>query len=766
MTTTRFWSLLGTYAVLHSLALGQRVPDVSTLQRGDAVASITDEAKRAEPAPSGAPGWVSRKPTNARLDFGLALALGFVKTAVPAASWSSVPMTGGPGAIHADVDVTTEQEVLSSVQASGGAGRISDDFSRNNLGPLWEYVDPLAGGAVSLRGVGSADARLVLAVPAGLRYDPWARPNALRVRRPWNQPGFDVAVAFESNFELRYQIQGLLVEDVVSGGFLRFDIHYDGTRLRAFAATNLNGTPVARLNTILSTGPSVGQRLQLRVRQQGDKWFLYTGSAVDPAAPARGWRTVGSFRAAFAPTHLGLFAGNGGNNPAFEARFDWTTDVATPLHGEDQMVEPDTAAPFIHGVQLTGNPPAGVQVQWRTDEPTTGRVRYGLTTTLELGEVPSLTAGYSHDVNVNGLLIDTSYYFGVLAMDAVGFGAQSAPVPFTTNSAVDPIITFWYTDTLPTVKRVIRLNALGRPQAFGNVLGNVSMPNGSVVSANYVLRRAGATVQAGPLVRGPDTRRLLRLGDFNIEIPLAGLAPGFFDLEVTATDQQGDTSLENITVELVGGAVWPFGALQFSPLLPIAQQIQPVDGAWTVEAAGARPLATGYDRILALGEESWTEYEVTGSFVVHSVEAPGTYPSVSGTPLVGIGVRWDGHSGNAVPRNGSWPTGAFAWFSWNVDHITGRFRLHTNQFINNVSRTAPMVLGDRYWFRVRAIDVAGIPYYKYSIWRTVAFDPNLPPHWEMETPGVAGDPANGSILLIAHHVDATFGDVTVTDLSP
>ena len=37
-----------------------------------------------------------------------------------------------------------------------------------------------------------------------------------------------------------------------------------------------------------------------------------------------------------------------------------------------------------------------------------------------------------------------------------------------------------------------------------------------------------------------------------------------------------------------------------------------------------------------------------------------------------------------------------------------------------------------------------------------------PAGWELEGWGNIGDPTEGCFLLLAHHVDATFGPVTVT----
>ncbi|MCB0187751.1 MAG: hypothetical protein KDE31_25965, partial [Caldilineaceae bacterium] len=53
-------------------------------------------------------------------------------------------------------------------------------------------------------------------------------------------------------------------------------------------------------------------------------------------------------------------------------------------------------------------------------------------------------------------------------------------------------------------------------------------------------------------------------------------------------------------------------------------------------------------------------------------------------------------------------------------------------------------------------------YYRFKSWRTSEVEPKS---WDMEGYGRIGEPTNGSLMLVAHHVDATFGDVTVRPLS-
>jgi len=51
--------------------------------------------------------------------------------------------------------------------------------------------------------------------------------------------------------------------------------------------------------------------------------------------------------------------------------------------------------------------------------------------------------------------------------------------------------------------------------------------------------------------------------------------------------------------------------------------------------------------------------------------------------------------------------------------------------------------------------------YRFKIWRAADAEP---PNWDLDGQAALGDPAQGSVLLISHHVDANFGAVTITPL--
>uniref|UniRef100_A0A831UBJ9 Fibronectin type-III domain-containing protein n=1 Tax=Geobacter metallireducens TaxID=28232 RepID=A0A831UBJ9_GEOME len=99
---------------------------------------------------------------------------------------------------------------------------------------------------------------------------------------------------------------------------------------------------------------------------------------------------------------------------------------------------PDTRKPvIIEGPVVTAITHDSAVVEWRTDEPSTGSVAYGLTSTP--GQTLADTAlATSHRVTLTGLNSATLHYVTVNATDAVGNGPTESPLlSFTTQAAPD-----------------------------------------------------------------------------------------------------------------------------------------------------------------------------------------------------------------------------------------------------------------------------------------------------------------------------------------
>jgi uncharacterized repeat protein (TIGR02543 family) len=197
----------------------------------------------------------------------------------------------------------------------------------------------------------------------------------------------------------------------------------------------------------------------------------------------------------------------------------------------------------------------------------------------------------------------------------------------------------------------------GRPQPWVNILGNVSDSDG-VDSLAYSLNGGPASI----LSVGPDGRRLASAGDFNIDIPCTDLVNGTNQVVITATDELYNRSTKMVTVTYSSGNVWPLPySIDWSSATSIQDVAQVVDGLWTLEADSVRILEPGYDRLVAIGDVSWTDYEVMVPVTIHDLS-----DNMGGA---GILLRWNGHTDDPIsgwqPKTGWNPLGAIGWFRYN-----------------------------------------------------------------------------------------------------
>jgi len=211
---------------------------------------------------------------------------------------------------------------------------VSDDFS-----PLlhsgWVFLDPSGAGGLTLSGVGTADAEVVLRVPAGSSCAASGVNGAPRLMQGVDDSDFEMEIKLDSAVGSANQVQGLLVEQD-EGRWIRFDVGSNGVSWRLFAATVHDGMVEVRLDQTVALGASPVP-LWLRLRRVGPDWTL--GWSPDPKAV--GWAIATSFREPLTVRSVGLFAGNhsagGPAAPALEARFDYLFETRSPVVPEDPV---------------------------------------------------------------------------------------------------------------------------------------------------------------------------------------------------------------------------------------------------------------------------------------------------------------------------------------------------------------------------------------------------------------------------------------------
>lgn len=697
---------------------------------------------------------------------------------------------------------------------AGNADISSDDFSAGLLNTqIWEIIDVEGDGTVEIVGTGSSDAQLHLSVPAGTPHDPWVPANkSLRVMQQVEDGDFEVEVKFESLPTEKFQAQGILVARDATN-FLRFDVFSDGSTTFIFSATIINGSDKKRVTTAIEVKDAVF----LRLSRSGDDW---TGRySID----GKSWPTAVTFSQEIEVASVGVFVSNAGPSPAFTAVVDYFFDTSKPIVPEDEIpceagekfeieatsegpgnvvlepkkasykcgevvtitAEPETGAAFSGwsgSLNGTTNPATlwvsadsvlkatfepdmqppmldeiAVQanamtadVTWATNEASTGSVEYGLTTAYELGSVETTARGTMHSVTLAGLMPETSYHYRITASDDTGNTASSEDGTFETTVA-GPEITFWYGDSQS-------FGVLGQPQRWINVLGHVEDPN-KVKWANYSLNGAP---EKNLGIRA--ARRIAAAGDFNVELDFDELQAGSNSVTVRAQNELGLESTKTVIIEYTPGNTWPLEyQVEWSSAKSIGEVAQVVDGLWSISDGALKNETLSYDRAVALGDITWKDYEVTVPVTIHQLSAEG-FAGSNFRPAVGFMLKWPGHSrgtDNAQPNSGWTPTGGGPWYEY-LDPAGETGEFHLTDFLElkyqNKKRALTIPFNTPYVFKARVNTMGAGAEYRVKAWEQALPEP-------MDWDFVATDPEDtpgGGLLLVAHYLAVSFGDVMVT----
>lgn len=356
----------------------------------------------------------------------------------------------------------------------------------------------------------------------------------------------------------------------------------------------------------------------------------------------------------------------------------------------------------------------------------------------------------------NGLAASGTAYAGRFAF--------FSPIQTIANppSNTPPTINLWYGASQQS------FGALGQPQTWVNLLGNVTTPNG-VSSVTYSLN-GGSEI---PLTLGTNsiaTRRLAAANDINVDLATSALtASSTTDdiVTITAKDVYGLTSTQQVTVKYTGGTVWamPY-SINWSTVTNILDVAQPVDGHWGITGGRLRTLTPGYDRLVAIGDVTWTNYEITVPITVHAL---GVSNGRDGTG-VGILTGWRGHSDSPVtstglagsqPKMGWLDHGVIAWFRNTNLRISDNGSDSAGDTIASQARSVEA--GKTYIFKLQVEEVpSGGAIYRLKVWEDTQTEPVA---WDLTGQSIAADQDSGSIVLLAHEHDVSFGNVQVRSLT-
>ena len=320
----------------------------------------------------------------------------------------------------------------------------------------------------------------------------------------------------------------------------------------------------------------------------------------------------------------------------------------------------------------------------------------------------------------------------------------------------------------------------GDQQIWVNILGNVS-DDDSLSEMFYTLNdgpEVDLTVgrilncDLGPVEGDSCRRRLQRRGDFNIDLATEDLGNGPNTVRITAVDNGSPTAQSTIevTINFTDSVAPEFElplSIDWADETDIQRVGRVVDGLWSIEAGTVGIDLPGYDRLIAFGDRTWTDYEV---------EVPIRLQTKSGNFGAGVIVRWNGHTeepsvvSGYQPKTGWYPTGAIAWFRpprSEYPNCRPDRPDPTNCLILEGARGAELDAVDRdlalntwYVFKMQVETIGGVPTYRFKVWPQ---GDSEPAGWDLEG-SESGAPLAGSAMLIAHNADVSFGEVNARAL--
>jgi hypothetical protein len=305
---------------------------------------------------------------------------------------------------------------------------------------------------------------------------------------------------------------------------------------------------------------------------------------------------------------------------------------------------------------------------------------------------------------------------------------------------------------------------LGMPQQWINILGNVQSENG-IKNFTYQLNNA----EPKALTLGSDLHRLAAFGDFNVDLKVNDCEEGENRLKLIALDSGEQSLIKEIILSVKKNNQWPLPySINWAEVEKLQDVLQVVDGHWKITKDGLHNLDTYYDRAVAFGDTSWTNYEVSTTVTFHHFTPPEKGPPTYHVSHAAIASRWPGHCKDELQPCRQWyPLGATSELRLTEGLDSCRWRIFDGPkpesigfyVEQEVEAYRTIELNKVYGMKHR-VETIGIDSTRYSV-KLWPRDHEEPKDWDFSGIELDENLAAGSALLLAHNTGVTFGDVEV-----
>jgi hypothetical protein len=327
-------------------------------------------------------------------------------------------------------------------------------------------------------------------------------------------------------------------------------------------------------------------------------------------------------------------------------------------------------------------------------------------------------------------------------------------VYFPACSPVDLSIDIWY-------GKKQSFGHPGNPQRAINILGNVGYEK-NLNSLQYSLNKG----EWMNLSIGRNDTRLARQGDFNIEILRSALREGNNRIQIRAEDNKNRSIRSTVKVQYTSQKSWslPY-EIHWDQVKNLQKAVCITDGKWKQVPGGIRTMEPYYDRILAVGDSTWTDFQMEISVIFHAYTLPEPGPPTYNVSHAALAMRWPGHDDDGKqPRIKWYPLGATCEMQLKPDLDSCRWRILGGASLKteNSSRLKQIVLDKKYRMKSRVESLENdSTRYAVKFWQHGKPEP---PEWDLVSHEGPEDEQYGSGLFLSHNTDVTFGDLKVTPL--